>query len=47
MSTTPTTGCDYGQLARVRVSPDSAFVYALSPCGFSADSAQLSWAHAP
>jgi WD40 repeat protein len=47
MSTTPTMGCDYGNLTKVRIAVDSAFVYALSPCGFDATSAQLSWVHAP
>jgi WD40 repeat protein len=47
LSTTPTTACAYGNITKVRTSLDSAFVYALSPCGFDADSAQLSWVHAP
>jgi hypothetical protein len=40
-------GCDYGTTTRVRTSLDSAFAYALTHCGFMADTARLTWNHVP
>jgi hypothetical protein len=47
LSSFPIPTCEYGNTTRVRISPDNAFAFALSQCGFSSDSARLTWNHLP
>jgi hypothetical protein len=47
MSTFPIPTCEYGSTGRVRVSMDSTYAFALTACGYMADSARLTWNQLP
>jgi len=47
LSTFPIPTCEYGSTGRVRVSLDSTHAFALTACGYMADSARLTWNRLP